>query len=64
MTIIVSNTHPDKIDYAVKTPTRNLIVSVTITAQYTCNCGGFQMYGGCKHVEGVKARRAAQGRKF
>ena len=64
MTITVSNTQPNKIHYAVKTPTRDLIVSVSITGQYTCNCGGFQIFGSCKHVESVKARRAAQGRRF
>lgn len=39
-------------------------VTVSMSGAYECKCHSFVLYGGCDHVEAVKAERKAAGRKF
>ena len=60
---------PVAIVYEVKTHNKG---RVTVTSdygyraarcRYSCDCGGYKLYGGCSHLDAVQAERAKQGRK-
>ena len=53
---------PVAILYEVKTHNRGR-VTVTSDYRYSCDCGGYKLYGGCSHLDAVQAERAKQGRK-
>jgi hypothetical protein len=54
---------PVAIVYEVPGPRKAARVTVTSDYLYSCDCGGFTLYGECRHTNAVKAERQKQGRK-
>jgi len=54
---------PVAIVYEVPGPRKSARVTVTSDYLYSCECGGFILYGECNHTNAVKAERQKQGRK-
>ena len=54
--------HSVAIVYEVQTHNKGR-VTVTSDYRYSCDCGGYKLYGGCSHVDAVQCERRKQGRK-